>query len=174
MITRSKNQITKPNLPKDGTIRYPLPKALLAAATTNSDLTEPTCFTVASKHPKWRQAMNHEFDALLTNQTWSLVPPHPSQNKIGCKWVFRFKWHADGSIERYNARFVAKRFHQQPGIDYHETYSPVIKPTMVRTVLSLAISTGWSIHQIDIQNAFSHGHLSEEVFMTQPPGFQHP
>uniref|UniRef100_A0A2N9F635 Reverse transcriptase Ty1/copia-type domain-containing protein n=1 Tax=Fagus sylvatica TaxID=28930 RepID=A0A2N9F635_FAGSY len=140
MITHSKNQITKPNLPKDGTIRYPLPKALLAVATTNSDLTEPTCFTVASKHPKWRQAMNHEFDALLTNQTWSLVPPHPSQNKIGYKWVFRIKRHDDGLIERYKARLVAKGFHQQPGIDYHETYSPVIKPTTVRTVLSLAIS----------------------------------
>jgi hypothetical protein len=174
MITRSKNQITKPNLPKDGTVRYPLPKALLAAATTNSDLTEPTCFTVASKHPKWRQAMNHEFDALLNNQTWSLVPPHHSQNTIGCKWVFRIKRHADGSIERYKARLVAKGFHQQPGIDYHETYSPVIKPTTVRLVLSLAISAGWSIQQIDIQNAFLHGHLSEEVFMTQPPGFQHP
>uniref|UniRef100_A0A2N9HIG1 Reverse transcriptase Ty1/copia-type domain-containing protein n=1 Tax=Fagus sylvatica TaxID=28930 RepID=A0A2N9HIG1_FAGSY len=118
--------------------------------------------------------MNHEFDALLTNQTWSLVPPHPSQNKIGCKWVFRIKRHADGSIERYKARLVAKGFHQQPGIDYHETYSPVIKPTTVRTVLSLAISAGWSIHHIDIQNAFLHGHLSEEVFMTQTPGFQHP
>jgi hypothetical protein len=174
MITRSKNQITKPNLLKDGTVRYPLPKALLAAATTNSDLTEPTCFTVASKHPKWRQAMNNEFDALLNNQTWSLVPPHHSQNTIGCKWVFRIKRHADGSIEWYKARLVAKGFHQQPGIDYHETYSPVIKPTTVRLVLSLAISAGWSIQQIDIQNAFLHGHLSEEVFMTQPPGFQHP
>jgi hypothetical protein len=171
MITRSKNQITKPNLPKDSTIRYPLPKTLLAAATTNSDLTEPTCFT---NHPEWHQAMNHEFDALLTNQTWLLVPPYHSQNTIGCKWVFRIKWHADGSIERYKARLVAKGFHQQLGIDYHETYSPVIKPTTVRTVLSLAISSGWSIHQIDIQNAFLHGHLSEEVFMTQPPGFQHP
>jgi hypothetical protein len=69
---------------------------------------------------------------------------------------------------------VAKGFHQQPEIDYHETYSPVIKPTMVRIVLSLTISAGWSIHQIDIQNAFLHGHLFEEVFLTQPPGFQHP
>ena len=110
--------------------------------------------------------MNHEFDALLNNQTWSLVPPHPSQNKIGYKWVFRIKRHADGSIERYKAWLVAKGFHQQPEIDYHETYSPVIKPTMVRIILSLTISASWSIHQIDIQNAFLHGHLFEEVFMT--------
>jgi hypothetical protein len=118
--------------------------------------------------------MNIEFEALLKNQTWALVPPHPKQNVVGCKWVFRIKRHADGSIERYKARLVAKGFHQQPGIDYDETYSLVIKPTMVRTVLSIAISAGWSVQQIDIQNAFLHGKLSEDVYMTQPPGFQHP
>uniref|UniRef100_A0A2N9F0Q1 Uncharacterized protein n=1 Tax=Fagus sylvatica TaxID=28930 RepID=A0A2N9F0Q1_FAGSY len=141
---------------------------------TRSGLTEPTCFTTASKNPKWRQAMNSEFDALLKNHTWSLVPPNSSQNQIGCKWVFRIKRHADGSIERYKAHLVAKGFHQQPGVDYAETYSPVIKPTTVRTVLSIAISAGWSIRQIDIQNAFLHGYLSEAVFMQQPPGYTHP
>jgi hypothetical protein len=118
--------------------------------------------------------MNLEFDALLKNRTWNLVPSLPSQNLIGCKWVFRVKCHADGSIERFKARLVAKGFHQQPGIDYGETYSPVIKPTTVCAILSIAISVGWSIRQIDIQNAFLHGHLSEDVFMAQPPGFQHP
>jgi hypothetical protein len=92
MITRSKNQITKPNLPKDGTIHYPLPKALLAAATTDLDLTEPTYFTVASKNPKWRQAMNYEFDALLNNQTWSLghlflLIPHRTKSATNGSFV---------------------------------------------------------------------------------------
>ena len=115
--------------------------------------------------------MNLEFDALLKNHTWNLVPSSPSQNLISCKWVFRVKRHADGSIERFKARLVAKGFQQQSGIDYGETYSPVIKPTTVRAILSIAISVGWSIRQIDIQNAFLHGHLSEDVFMAQPPGF---
>jgi hypothetical protein len=118
--------------------------------------------------------MNLEFDALLKNHTWTLVPSSSAQNLIGCKWVFRIKRHADGSIERFKARLVAKGFHQQPGIDYGETYSPVIKPTTVRAILSIAISAGWSIRQIDIQNAFLHGQLSEDVFMAQPPGYQHP
>ncbi len=118
--------------------------------------------------------MNVEFDALLKNHTWKLVPAHPSQNLVGCKWVFLIKRKADGSIERHKARLVAKGFHQQPGLDYDETYSPVIKPTTVRTVISLAISYGWSLRQIDIQNAFLHGTLTEQVFMSQPPGYQHP
>uniref|UniRef100_A0A2N9H904 Reverse transcriptase Ty1/copia-type domain-containing protein n=1 Tax=Fagus sylvatica TaxID=28930 RepID=A0A2N9H904_FAGSY len=172
--TRSKNHISKPKHLTDGTVRYPLPKALVAAAMDTAALTEPTSFTSASKHPKWRQAMNCEFDALLKNNTWSLVPPNPTQNQIGCKWVFRIKRNADGSVERYKARLVAKGFHQQPGVDYAETYSPVIKPTTVRTVLSIALSANWSIRQIDIQNAFLHGYLSEEVFMSQPPGYHHP
>uniref|UniRef100_A0A2N9F0Q4 Reverse transcriptase Ty1/copia-type domain-containing protein n=1 Tax=Fagus sylvatica TaxID=28930 RepID=A0A2N9F0Q4_FAGSY len=174
MKTRSQNQISKPKTYTDGTIRYPIPKALLAETHNDAELTEPTCHTSASKSPHWRRAMNLEFDALLKNHTWTLVPSSSAQNLIGCKWVFRIKHHADGSIERFKARLVAKGFHQQPGIDYGETYSPVIKPTTVRAVLSIAISTGWSIRQIDIQNAFLHGQLSEDVFMAQPPGYQHP
>jgi hypothetical protein len=171
MTARSKNNIVQPKIPTDSTVRYPLPKALLAASTAKPDLQEPTCFTMASKSPHWRRAMNLEIDALLKNCTWNLVPPLPNQNTIGCKWVFRIKRHADGTIERYKARLVAKGFHQQFGVNYEETYSPIIKPTTVRTVLSIAISAGWKIHQIDIQNAFLQGTLSEEDFMQQPPGF---
>jgi hypothetical protein len=173
MTTRSQNHISKPKVFTDGTVRYPLPKALIAV-TACSTASEPTCYSSAVKSSEWRQAMNVEFDALLKNHTWNLVPAHPSQNLVGCKWVFRIKRKADGSIERHKARLVAKGFHQQPGLDYDETYSPVIKPTTVRTVISLAISSGWSLRQIDIQNAFLHGTLTEQVFMSQPPGYQNP
>jgi hypothetical protein len=173
MTTRSRNQIIKPKVHTDGTVRYPVSKALLAVAEGSPVDTEPICFTSAVKNPVWRAAMNLEFDALLKNQTWQLVPPHSSHNLLGCKWVFRTKRKADGSVERHKARLVAKGFHQQPGVDFDETYSLVIKPTMVRTVLSIAISSGWPLRQIDIQNAFLQGTLTEQVFMTQPPGYHH-
>ncbi|XP_043687549.1 uncharacterized mitochondrial protein AtMg00820-like [Telopea speciosissima] len=98
--------------------------------------------------------MSEEFDALLRNNTWSLVARIPNMNLIGCKWIYRIKQKADGSLERYKARLVSKGFHQQHGVDYYETFSSVIKPTTIRTVLSLVISNGWSVCQLDIKNAF--------------------
>ena len=170
MRTRLRDGITQPRIRTDGIVRYPIPKALL----TMIDSVEPTCYSQASKKVEWRHAMVEEINALLKNDTWSLVPPAPSQNTVGCKWVFRVKRNPDGSVDRFKARLVAKGFHQQHGIDFHETFSPVIKPATIRTVISIAVSRGWSLRQLDVKNAFLHGFLTEEVYMTQPPGFVDP
>ena len=92
---------------------------------------------------------------------------------MGCKWVYRAKFNSDRSIECYKARLVALGNHQQPDIDYYETFSPVIKPTTIHLVLSLALTFGWPIRQLDVKNVFLHGVLNEEVYMRQPPGFVH-
>ncbi|CAL8119652.1 unnamed protein product [Prunus armeniaca] len=115
--------------------------------------------------------MADEINPLLKNNTWTLIPPSSSQNLVGCKWVFRVKHNSYGIIERHKARLVAKGFHQQQGIDYTDTFSSVIKPTTIRVVLSLVVSRGWSLCQLDIKNAFLHGFLKEDVYMTQPQGF---
>ncbi|KAL6505058.1 hypothetical protein OROGR_024875 [Orobanche gracilis] len=135
---------------------------------------EPQNITQALKQPQWRKAMQEEHDALTRNNTWSLVPPESAPNLVGCKWVFRTKFKPDGTVERLKARLVAKGFHQRPGLDYIETFSPVVKPASLRLILSLASSQNWCLRQLDINNAFLQGTLSENVYMSQPPGFVDP
>jgi hypothetical protein len=98
--------------------------------------------------------MDTEFDALTRNKTWHLVPSQKGTNVIDCKWVFKVKQKADGSLDRYKARLVVKGFKQQYSIDYEETFSPVVKSETIRVILSLAITKGWMMCQLDVQNAF--------------------
>ena len=121
--------------------------------------------------PHWRRAMEEEYDAFMDNNTWELVPRPANANVVTGKWVFKHKFHADGSLERYKARWVLRGFTQRPGIDYDETFSPVVKPATVRSVLTIAHSRDWPIHQLDVKNAFLQGTLSETVYCFQPTGF---
>uniref|UniRef100_A0A2N9HBT2 Integrase catalytic domain-containing protein n=1 Tax=Fagus sylvatica TaxID=28930 RepID=A0A2N9HBT2_FAGSY len=125
--------------------------------------TEPPSYKVAVQYPQWCTAMQEEYDALQRQGTWSLVSPPPSKNIVGYKWVYKLKHNSDGSISRYKARLVAKGFHQQYGVDYAKTFSPVVKPPTVRLVISLAISLNWPLRQLDVRNAFLHGTLQEEM-----------
>lgn len=100
-----------------------------------------------------------------------MVPRGLARNVVGCKWDFRVKFKPDGEIDRFKARLVAKGFHQRPGLDFTETFSSVIKPVTIRVVLTIVISCNWPIRQIDVNNAFLHGELKEEVYMKQPPSY---
>ncbi|XP_020684877.1 uncharacterized protein LOC110101356 [Dendrobium catenatum] len=116
--------------------------------------------------------MSSEFNALQSQGTWSLVPPPSNQIIIGFKWIYRIKHHANGTIARYKARLVAQGFKQEYGIDYQETFSPVVKFSTIRMFLLVALHHGWSILQLDVVSAFLHGNLTETVYMAQPQGFQ--
>ena len=115
--------------------------------------------------------MQEEINALHAQGTWDLVPLPHAKNLVGCKWIYRIKKNADGSIARHKARLVAKGFSQEEGVDYSETFSLVVKPTIVRLVLALAAQFHWTIKQLDVKNAFLHGILQEEVYMAQPQAF---
>ncbi|KAJ0509687.1 putative RNA-directed DNA polymerase [Helianthus annuus] len=132
---------------------------------------EPSSYTEAIKDPRWIEAMNKEMEALNRNNTWVVVDLPKGRKPIGCKWVYKIKYKANGEVERYKARLVAKGFNQKEGIDFGETFSPVVKMVTVRIILKLAVNNGWPLYQLDINNAFLYGSLSEDVYMTLPLGY---
>jgi hypothetical protein len=162
--TRLQSGIHKPKIYSDGTIRYD----------NLAESGEPNSLAADLNDPNWKMAMDQEFSALVQNKTWHLVPPAPGRNLIDCKWVYKIKYKAYGSIDRYKARLVANGFKQRYGIDYDDTFSLVVKFATIQLVLSLAISQGWGLHQLDVHNKFLHGILEEEVYIKQSSGFEDP
>ena len=108
-------------------------------------ISEPYTLKQALKDPNWIQAMDLEIAALHRNQTWDLVEQPSEVNLIGCKWVYKLKHKPDGSIERYKARLVAKGYNQTHGLDYFETFNPVVKVATIRIILTVALSFQWEI-----------------------------
>jgi len=89
-------------------------------------------------------------------------------NVVTGKWIYKHKFHSDGSLARHKDRWVIRGFTQRHDIDYDETFSPVVKPATIRVVLSIATSRRWPIHKLDVKNTFLHGHLEETVYCQQP------
>ncbi|KAK3033514.1 hypothetical protein RJ639_032743 [Escallonia herrerae] len=142
--------------------------AFLAAI---SSVDKPKYFSQAVKHAHWKDAMAKEISALEANNTWTLMPLPSGKRAIDSKWVYKVKFHPDGTVERYKARLVAKGYTQNEGLDFHETFAPVAKLVTVRCLLAIASKKKWELHQLDVNNAFLHGDLEEEVYMKIPQGF---
>lgn len=147
------------------------PKTFVTKLSTNFSHAEPTRVADALASPPWKAAMDREFDAFSRTHTWKLVSPSPHMNIVGCKWVFRLKRHPDDTIDRYKARLIAKGFHQTSGVNFFETFSPVVKASTIRIVLSIGVSQGWPLRQLDFNNAFLNGDLIKDVYMSQPPDY---
>lgn len=154
MKTISKNQIIKPRS-----------KFFLLTTTSRTKPIEPTTVTKAMRDRNWRNAMGEEFNAQIRHGTWDLVPPSPTQNLVGVKWIFTIKELPNCKIDRYKVRLVVKGFHQQQRIDYSKTFSPVIKSTTIRIVLGVAVTQDWSIRQLNVNNTFLQGTLDKEVYV---------
>jgi hypothetical protein len=138
--TRLQHGIRKPKVYTAGTIRYGL------LTTTR----EPHHHHEALGDSRWKLAMDHEYNALVKNNIWHLVPPKKGANVIDWKWVYRIKRKADGSIDRYKVRLVGKGFKQWYVIDYEDTFSPVVKVATIQLVLLVAVFKGWSLRQLDM------------------------
>lgn len=137
-------------------------------ASLDNDI-EPTSVCQAMRDVRWQRAMAEEIQALEDNGKWTIIELPPGKKPAGCKWAFKIKRHSNRSIERFKARLMAKGYTQVEGIDFHETSAPVAK---LVTIGRVAVTRGWELHQLDVQNAFLHGDLEGQVYMYHPPGFK--
>ncbi|KAL5494293.1 hypothetical protein EMCRGX_G015594 [Ephydatia muelleri] len=132
---------------------------------------EPKCAEDALKEKKWRDAMKAEINSLHQHNVWDLVECPKGCKPVGSKWVFKVKTNADGSTERFKARLVAQGYTQREGLDYDETFSPVVRSESIRSVISLACKEGLKLHQMDVTTAFLNSELDQVIYMRQPEGF---
>ena len=115
--------------------------------------------------------MQEELNQFERNKVWDLVPRPRDHPIIGTKWVFRNKSDENGTIVRNKARLVAQGYNQEEGIDYEETFAPVARLESIRMLFAFACHKGFTLYQMDVKSAFLNGHILEEVYVEQPPGF---
>jgi transposase InsO family protein len=133
---------------------------------------EPTCFEESIQKKEWADAMTEEYQSIIKNDVWEIIPRPKSKDVVSSKWLFKIKHVVDGSIEKYKARFVARGLSKNEGIDYEETFSPVARYTSIRTIIALAAKMKWKLHQMDVKTVFLNGVIEEEVYIEQPQGFE--
>ena len=99
----------------------------------------------------------------MNNDVWDIVPKPKNKSVVCLKWIYNIKHVVDGSIEKYNARFVSRGFSQRLGIDYEETFVPVARYTSIITIMALASMMNWNLYQMDVKMAFLNGVIEEQV-----------
>lgn len=132
----------------------------------------PVSFEEAISDEIWRKAMKEELASIEKNKTWDLVDLPANKTRISVKWVYKVKLNPDGSISKHKARLVVRGFMQRAGLDYSEVFAPVARLETVRLIIALASWKNWELWQLDLKSAFLNGSLEEEVYITQPPGFE--
>lgn len=156
IVTRSNSGIFKPKL---------------YSSVLHTETKKPFTTTKALLSQSWITAIKAYFDALMRNNTWELEPTLDQMKIIGNKWVFKVKQKTNSSVEVFQARLVAKEYHQTPDLNFNETFSSVVKSATIWVILSIAVLKNWGIMLVNVNNAFLNGKLLEDVFMEQPEGF---
>ncbi|KAJ4715159.1 Retrovirus-related Pol polyprotein from transposon TNT 1-94 [Melia azedarach] len=152
--------------------------ALQVAEEVDTNSNEPSTYKEAvtcTESTQWLAAMGDEMESLHKNQTWELTKRPQDRKIVTCKWVYKKK-EGETSVEgiKYKARVVARGFTQREGVDYNEIFSPVVRHTSIRLLLAIVAHQDLELEQLDVKTAFLHGELEEEIYMTQPDGFQVP
>ena len=160
---------------------YKLSVSAMLMKTQESHLNQPSMSNLSQSYDdqalaspegvKWMDAMDNEMNLLHMNHVWDLVKLPKDRKAVGSKWAFKLKVGSDGQVERHKARLVAQGFAQKQGLDYDETFPPVVRFESLRTVIALTVQNGMKMHQMDVTTAFLNGELQEEVYMKQPEGF---
>jgi hypothetical protein len=119
-----------------------------------------------------KDAMTEEYQSIIKNDVWEIVPRPKNKDVVSFKWLYKIKHVVDGSIEKHKARFVARGFSQKEGIDYEETFAPVAGYTSIRTIIALATKMKWKLLQMDVKTAFSNGVIEKDVYIKQHQGFE--
>lgn len=132
---------------------------------------EPSSVEEALNQQVRKDAMMEEYQSIMKNDVWDIVPRLKNKSVISSKWLFKIKHAVDGSIEKFKARFVARGFSQKEGIDFEETFAPVARYTSIRTIIVVATVKGWKLYQMDVKTTFLNGKIEEEVYIEQPEGF---
>jgi hypothetical protein len=132
---------------------------------------EPTMFEEAVQNKQWKEDMTEEHQSIMKNDVWEIVPRPKEKSVVTSKWVYKVKHAANGSVDKYKARFVAIGFSQKEGEYYDKTFSLFSGYTSIRAIMSLVTSMGWSLHQMDVKTTFLNGEIEEEVYIEQPQGF---
>lgn len=139
-----------------------------------TEIYEPTSYSDAMECADahfWKIAIQEEYDSLMSNKTWYLTPLPINCKPIKTRWFFTFKQGTQDSPPRYKARLVAKGFSQRPGIDFEETFSPVVEHDTLRVILSLVATLDLEMSQLDVQTAFLYGEIEEEIYLQQLEGY---
>eukprot|EP00253_Pinus_taeda_P006869 PITA_06869 len=134
--------------------------------------TEPSSFQEAVQQPIWVDAMVEEYDSIVWNNVWDVVPRPENKSVVSSCWLYKVKKVADGSVEEHKARFVSRGFSQVEGIDYDDTFASVARYSSIRSMLALSTQIGWNIHQMDVNTTFINGKIEEEMYIEQPEGFE--
>jgi hypothetical protein len=153
-------------------VKRPNPFSIYTALMCDLLDEEPTCFEEAIQKKEWADSMTEEYQSIIKNNVWEIVPRPKSKDVVSSKWLFKIKHVVDGSIEKYKERFVAHGFSQKEGIDYEDTFSIVARYTSIRTIIALPAKMKWKLHQMDMKSSFLNGVIEEEVHIEQPQGFE--